>query len=185
MAQKWRERPTRQKTIAKPLDAAGLDSLALSYVGRFATSRGKLIAYLRRKLRERGWDGADEPPVEAAADRLVALRYVDDSAYAEMKSGAMQRQGLGPRRIAQKLTMDGIDETDRFAAAPDAIERWAAAERLAKRRRIGPFGEGTPDRALREKQIAAFLRAGHGMIEARLWVDAAPGAMPEQPFADD
>jgi len=189
MAQKWRERPTGEKSAAKPLpkplNAALLETLALNYVGRFATSRGKLIAYLSRKLRERGWDGPDAPPIEQVADRLVELRYVDDAAYAEMKSGAMQRQGMGPRRIAQKLTMDGIDETERTAAAPDAAERWAAAERLARRRRIGPYSAGGPYRALREKQIATFLRAGHRMTEARLWVDALPGEMPDAPFAED
>ena len=40
-----------------PLNAAKLEELALGYVGRFATSRAKLLSYLKRKLRERGWDG--------------------------------------------------------------------------------------------------------------------------------
>src|SRR5690606_22662366 len=39
----------------KPLDAARLDELALTYVARFATSAAKLERYLKRKLRERGW----------------------------------------------------------------------------------------------------------------------------------
>ena len=69
-----------------PLDAAKLDELALSYVGRFATSRAKLINYVKRKLRERGWDGDGEPPLDALADRLVQLGYVDDRAYALSKA---------------------------------------------------------------------------------------------------
>lgn len=174
-------RSSRQKTVPKPLDETALTALALHYVGRYATSRGKLLAYLQRKLRERGWAGADEPPVSAIADRMAQLRYVDDAAYAVMQSDAMLRRGLGARRIAQKLAQDGIDESDRHAADPDSKARWGAAERLARRRRIGPYGEGTPDRATREKQIAAFLRAGHDMAMARLWVDAAAGEMPEEP----
>jgi len=157
-----------------------LEALALSYAGRYATSRSKLIAYLLRKLRERGWAEDGEAPVEDIADRLVELRYVDDAAYATMTSGAMQRRGLGARRITQKLMMDGIGEEDRAEASPDEIERWQAAERLARKKRIGPFAEAVPDRALREKQIATFLRAGHDMAMARKWVDAAPGEVPEE-----
>lgn len=180
MAQRWRAGRERQKSVAKPLDEEALQALALFYAGRYATSRAKLIAYLARKLRERGWTGTDEPAVSAIADRMVALRYVDDAAYAAMTSGAMQRRGLGARRIAQKLTIDGIDEDIRDGACPDDAERWAAAERLARRKRIGPFAHDTPDRVLREKQIAAFLRAGHDMAMARRWIDAAPGEIPDE-----
>jgi regulatory protein len=181
MAQRWRAGRERQKSVAKPLDNETLEALALHYAGRFATSRAKLIAYLARKLREREWAGTDEPPVSAIADRMVALRYVDDAAYAAMTSGAMQRRGLGARRIAQKLTVDGIDEEVRAEASPDESERWAAAERLARRKRIGPFAETPPDRPLREKQIATFLRNGHDMATARKWVDATPGEVPDAP----
>lgn len=180
MAQRWRAGRERQKSVAKPLNTEALEALALHYAGRYATSRAKLIAYLRRKLRERGWAGDGEAPVEAIADRMAELRYVDDAAYATMTSGAMQRRGLGARRIAQKLTVDGIDEEVRDEASPDEAERWAAAERLARRKHIGPFAQEIPDRALREKQIATFLRAGHDMAMARKWVDAAPGEMPEE-----
>lgn len=181
MARIWRMRSSRQKTVPKPLDETALTALALHYVGKYATSRGKLIAYLQRKVREGGWAGADEPPVSALADRMADLRYLDDAAYAAMQSGAMQRRGLGPRRIAQKLAQDGIDEPDREAAGPDAAERWAAAERLARRKRIGPYASERADRPTREKQIAAFLRAGHDMVMARRWIDAAPGEMPDEP----
>lgn len=188
MAQRWREKGRRQKSVAKPLDGEALEALALAYVGRYATSRAKLIAYLARKVRERGWasDGeadadAIAAPIDAIADRMVALRYVDDAAYAAMTSGAMQRRGLGARRIAQRLVVDGIGEEERDEASPDEAERWMAAERLARRKRIGPFAEQVPDRALREKQIATFLRAGHDMTMARLWVDAAPGEVLEGP----
>lgn len=181
MAQRWRTTRNGQKSDAKPLNASALEQLALTYVGRFATSRGKLTAYLRRKVRERGWDGDGEPPVEALAGRMAELRYVDDAAYAVMKSDAMQRRGLGARRIAQQLTMDGIEEELRDDASPDDAGRWAAADRLARRKRIGPYADAPADRPLREKQVATFLRAGHDMKTARLWVDAAPGEMPEEP----
>jgi regulatory protein len=183
MAQRWRASTQGQKSVAKPLDGETLEALALHYAGRYATSRARLAAYLARKLRERGWNGDREPQIEAIVERMAALRYVDDAAYAAMRSGAMQRRGLGARRIAHRLAVDGIEEQERDAAAPDPAERWAAAERLAQRKRIGPFAQAAPDRALREKQIAVFLRAGHDMATARAWVDAAPGDSPEAPPA--
>ena len=57
MAQKWRSRPEGQKSAPPPLDAEKLQNLALAYVGKFATSRAKLIDYLRRKLPRGGWAG--------------------------------------------------------------------------------------------------------------------------------
>ena len=60
----------QRRKARPPLDAAKLEELALGYVGRFATSRAKLRTYLQRKLRERGWDGEAEPPIEALADKF-------------------------------------------------------------------------------------------------------------------
>jgi regulatory protein len=51
-----------------------------------------------------------------------------------------------------------------------------AALRFARRRRIGPFADQRPDRAGREKAIAAMIRAGHAFAIARAIVDLEPGA---------
>ena len=101
-------RPPRKQR--PPLNAAKLEEMALHYVGRFATSRSKLLAYLRRKLRERGWDGASDPPVEQLADRLVRLGYIDDRAYALSKARSLTGRGYGERRVRQALVVAGIDE---------------------------------------------------------------------------
>ncbi|HEX7712023.1 MAG TPA: hypothetical protein VF418_13905, partial [Sphingomonadaceae bacterium] len=47
-----------------------------------------------------------------------------------------------------------------------------AALLLARKRGFGPFGLEPLDRARREKQIAAMLRAGHPLDSARELVDA-------------
>ena len=85
-----------------PLDAVRLDELALSYVSRFATSRAKLLSYLRRKLHERGWGEEGDPPLESLADRLVRLGYVDDRAYALSKARSLTGRGYGGRRVRQR-----------------------------------------------------------------------------------
>ena len=149
-----------------------LDELALAYVARFAVSAAKLDAYLRRKLRERGWEGETQPPVEALVERFVAAGYIDDAAYARSKTGSLLRRGYGMRRVAQSLGAAGIGEEARAAAPAGQGERRQAALVLARKRRLGPFGPGAADRAAREKQIAAMLRAGHPLDSARELVDA-------------
>src|SRR5579864_698448 len=44
-----------------PLDRERLEEMALRYVGRFATTKAKLTAYLWRKVRERGWNEEEKP----------------------------------------------------------------------------------------------------------------------------
>jgi regulatory protein len=166
------------RRLPKPLDSARLDELALTYVARFATSRAKLAAYLLRKLRERGWEGEGEPPVAALLDRFEAAGYVDDAAFARARSGSLLRRGYGPRRVSQALGAAGIGEEIRAEIRAGEGAQRRAALAMARRRGFGPFGSavagGVPlDRQTREKQIAAMLRAGHGLDSARELVDAA------------
>lgn len=161
----------------KPLDPARLEELALAYVARFATSAAKLEGYLRRKLRERGWDGEGEAPVAALVARFVENGYVDDLAYARAKSGSLLRRGYGQRRIGQALHAAGIGEKVRDEVRAGEADQRRAALALARKRGFGPFGRELPDRAQREKQIAAMLRAGHGLDAARALTGA--GSMEE------
>ncbi|WP_375421733.1 regulatory protein RecX [uncultured Sphingomonas sp.] len=161
-----------------PLDTAKLERLALRYVERFATTRGKLTDYLRRKIRERGWDGEPADPA-ALAERMAGLGYVDDRAYAEARASALGRRGLGARRVAGALREARIGDEDADAVAPGIEARAVdAALTFARRRRIGPFGAPAADRAGREKQLGAMLRAGHPLDLARRIVDAPQGSEP-------
>jgi hypothetical protein len=90
------DRRDRPKRIPKPLDSVRLEELALAYVARFATSAAKLEDYLRRKLRERGWDGEGDPPVGPIAAKFVANGFIDDLAYARAKSGSLSAQRFAP-----------------------------------------------------------------------------------------
>ena len=159
-----------------PVGAAKLDELALSYVGRFATSRGKLVDYLRRKLRERGWEGEGDPPLADIADRLARLGYIDDAAYALSKARVLGGRGYGARRVEQSLHIAHIDEDDRSEAMDAAQDgRVEAALRLAKRRRIGPFATAPLDPIARQKAIGTMLRGGHPLALSRAIVEMPPG----------
>jgi regulatory protein len=55
----------------------------------------------------------------------------------------------------------------------------AAALRFAKRKRIGPFAAGEPDREARQRAFAAMMRAGHKMDVVRQVLNASAGDIPE------
>ena len=174
-----RQKVRAEKRSPRPLDARRLNDLALHYVARFATSAAKLEDYLKRKLRERGWDGDGDPGVAALTTKLVAAGYVDDAAFAKARSGSLLRRGYGERRISQALSAAGIGETEREAARAGAAAQRKAALTMARKRRFGPFGTAELDRPAREKQIAAMLRAGHPLDSARLLITAADQAQAE------
>ena len=173
MVTKPRSYDRKEKRPPRPLDARRLNDLALHYVARFATSAAKLNDYLKRKLRERGWEGEGDPGIAALTEKLVAAGYIDDAAYARAKSGALLRRGFGARRIGQALNAAGIaEETRAEVRASDAAQRRAALA-LARKRRFGPFGSPPADRAAREKQVAAMLRAGHPLDFVRALLGAS------------
>ena len=174
---------TRQRSPRPPLDRARLEELALRYVGRFATSRKRLSAYLARKLKERGWAEPGDPPVEDVVARLAALGYVDDAAFALAKARTLSARGYGRRRVAGALASAGIEEPDAEPAMRQSDEDSPEAIlRFARRRRIGPFAAAEADRPTREKWVSAMIRAGHGFGLARKIADCAPG---EPPSAED
>lgn len=167
----------RQKRAKPPLDEAHLRDLALHYVGRYATSRGKLRAYLNRKLRERGWEGDSPAPVDGMIERFAELGYVDDAAFAAAKARDLSARGYGARRLGQTLYAAGIREDDaREAHAIAGDTALDAALAFARRRRFGPFANvKVDDPALRQKQLAAMLRAGHDFALSRRILELAPG----------
>jgi len=181
MTARERARKTPRKPPPPPLDRARLDALALAYVGRFATTRAKLVTYLTRKLRERGWGEPAEPATVALADRLARLGYIDDAAYALAKGSSLSQRGFGRRRVSMALRAAGVAEEDRSPAEDAAqAEALSAALRFARRRRIGPYAADRPDPKTRQRGLAAMIRAGHDFALSRRIVDLAPGSRGEE-----
>lgn len=163
-----------------PLDAETLEQAALAYAARYATTRARLRAYLARKVRARGWRGDRDPDLEALVERLAALGYVDDRAFAAARAAALGRRGYGEHRIGAALRAAGIGDADGAEAKAGARARaWEAALRYAERRKIGPFAAERGDRAACEKALGALLRAGHPAPLARRLAWAAPGEIPD------
>lgn len=166
----------RRPRARPPLDRDSLEKLAVAYVGRFATTRSRLAAYLGRKVRERGWAEPGEPPVDALVDRCAGMGFVDDSAYALAQARSLSGRGYGRRRLQSKLRSAGVADADsQQANALAETESVESALRFARRRRIGPFAASIPERAERERALAAMIRAGHPFGLARAIVDLGPG----------
>ncbi len=170
----------RRERVLVELNAEKLRALALHYVGRYATTRAKLSAYLTRKCRERVW--RDEKPEGEVISAIVAYcsdaGFVDDRAYADAKGRSATRRGHGVRRLAQDLQVAGIEEPDRETALEMANESAEeAAENYARKKGIGRFARAplpidpAAREKLRQRQINGFLRAGHSWEMARLNID--------------
>jgi regulatory protein len=171
-----------QKRPRPPLDNRRLRDLALHYAGRYATTKSKLSNYLARKIHERGWaEGETRPDLDALMQDFADLGYVNDAAYAEARARSFIRRGYGKRRLEQDLYAAGINDQDAEDARNESeAQIWASADAFARRKRIGPYaGEiGTPE--VKQKQLAAFIRAGHNFDLAKRFVNAGPGEEVEE-----
>lgn len=164
------------KYSGKALDQDSLRELALRYVSRYATTRHKLKAYLRRKLREREWNGEKSAEIEPLVEHFVELGYVDDVLFAKNRASALTRRGYGKKRVSQALYQAGIEEgDDRAALRHSEDNQWEAAQIFARKKSIGPFANEQQDRDKCRKQLQAFLRAGHSFDVASRFVFAKPG----------
>ncbi|MEE4317723.1 regulatory protein RecX [Erythrobacter dokdonensis] len=173
-----------------------LRDLALSYAARYASTGARLEAYLARKLKERGvaedGDGRSmQIDIPALVGRLVELGYVDDAAYARMRTRDLAGRGYGARRVEQALWAAGVDETIRADTAPDEAAQRRAAVLMAKKRGFGPYRraaaeEGDPlaVHKAREKAVAAMLRAGHDYDHVRFLLDC-PGEAELEAWLDE
>ena len=166
-----------QKKPAPPLDNRRLRDLALHYAGRYATTKAKLTRYLQRKIRERGWkEGEPAADLEKLAQDFAELGYVNDAAYAEARARSFARRGYGARRLDQDLYAAGISDSDAASArAESANDTFASAQAFARRKRIGPYAAEAAPPEKRQKQLAAFMRAGHEFDVAKRFVFAEPG----------
>ena len=158
----------RERKHLRPLDSEHLRTLALAYVGRYATSCARLAAYLKRKIGERGWADESVPPIDMIVTQFAELGYVDDEAFAKARSGALLRRGYGPNRVRISLRVSGIgtDIIDHAATLDDEVALTAALV-FARRKRIGPYSRDDITPVIRQKMIAAMLRAGHSYDVSR------------------
>jgi regulatory protein len=172
-------------SAAVPIDRALLEKWALAYLERYASSAENLRRVLQRRVQRRtradgttdgGRDGEAARAAGALIDALV-VRYrasglIDDAAYAAGRARSGLARGRSMRRIAAGLAAKGVGAEDAAAAvaalgADGSDPELAAACAYARRRRLGPFRrapfeEGEGAEGDRQRELAAFARAGFG-----------------------
>ena len=164
-----------------PLDEPRLRSLALHYVGKYATTRAKLASYLNRKILERGWSNDRPANIDALVSQFADLGYVNDVQFAEARSRSFVVRGYGRRRLDEDLRASGITGSDATDAAEYMRESsFVAAQNYARRKRIGPYAAEAAPPEKQHKQLQGFLRAGHAFEVAKRFVRAEPGTTVEE-----
>ena len=150
-----------------PEDVDGAVEKALRVLNAAAQTRSGLA----RKLSRTGYSPA---AVEAACDRVEAMGYVDDRAYAEAALRRRQQQGRGLKVIGAELRHKGIDselieELLGEVKSEDEVRRAAElAVKLLQRH------AGEPAARQREKVMGTLMRRGYASWVARKALEAAP-----------
>jgi regulatory protein len=152
-----------------PPDETSLREAALNYLARYATTEAGLRLVLLRRidLWARQASGQDDTSERAEASkaavpgivaRMVELGLLNDAAFAENRARNLALGGRSRRAITARLMAKGIDPERARAVLPEGDNaELASALILARKRRIGPFRTGEPDR---NRELGAMARAG-------------------------
>lgn len=169
---------------------ARLEARALHYLERFPTTEARLRqVLLRRALRDAARLDLDPIEVRGSVDavlrRMIALGLVDDRAFAANRARRLTLAGRSPARIRAALALKGLDDPSIATALREvAVElpdpELVAAIAYARRRRLGPWGQGAGRAERQAKELATLARAGFGFRIARKLLEAATPADLEQ-----
>jgi regulatory protein len=160
-----------------------LRELGYRYLARFSVTRARCARYLSEKVRDAVDAGAVRPEesarwVEAVIARLTEVGALDDGRYAEAKAVTLHQRGRATRVIARQLALKGVGADDAAQALEALAEDVAgdldvvAAVTLARKRRLGPFGDPARREERRARDLGALARAGFPYALARRVVDA-------------
>lgn len=186
---------TRQKgRIPRKITLNSLESAALSYLQRYASSAENLRAVLNRRVWRSALAHDDDPAdgtklVDTLVERYVRSGLLDDRVYAQGRAASLHRRGVSRRGIVARLVAKGVatDDIDSALAALGEAQPnldLDAACNYARRRRLGPWR--AKDRAERRaRDLAALARQGFGYELALRVIDAADASVLEAEIREE
>lgn len=172
----------RKKRPPKPMTQGRLDRLAVAYLQRHPASEAHFQGVMRRKL-ERANQRAPGDPTEqerwlgTCTDKLRRSGMLDDHALARAIASSLQRRERTSRasivaRLRRKLLSDesiaeAIDALDDGDPSQSSAQDLRAAIHVARRRRLGAFGDPNLRSERLRKELAALARRGFSYAVAR------------------
>lgn len=164
--------------------------IALSAVGlavdqslRLLTLRPRSVWEIEQHLARSGVTG---PVIALAVERLIALGYLDDQAFASFwVRERMRSKPTSPKALRYELKQKGVESTVIDAVLEDLDSDDAAYQAAAGQiRKL----RGKSKYAFKEKLLALLLRRGFSFTQARMaiqaWIDELEADTPDY-FADD
>lgn len=147
-----------------------LRNIALYYLERYETSVDNLRNVLRKRIDKYAFVNKDYSPeqayqwVEEIIKECVSHNFVSDERFTEFKINSYLRSGKSRRYIEQKLKAKGIEEQIVHRAFDNTeYSEYDTALNFARKKKIACFRANKSERKeMRQKDLAAFLRAGFG-----------------------
>lgn len=142
-----------------PVGEAGLFEYAVGTLAR----RMRTVRDLKRLMKQRAHEGAaGEQDMDAVVARLIELKYLSDTRFAQdFTRLRKENQGFGRRRVQQDLAMKGVAKDlvqETLAAAYDESDEVALARNYCERKRI--------KQPVEQKEVVRvmnrLMRAGYG-----------------------
>ncbi|MGB0670005.1 MAG: regulatory protein RecX [Rhodospirillales bacterium] len=177
------DKAPRKKRGPRKVSPDYLKKAALHYLEQRATSTAMLRTSLMRKVARsvevHGTDAEEATGwVEALLVRLTELGLLNDDAFSEMRAASLNRQGKGSRYIRGALARQGLGDNQVDQALESLKDDHpdpdlAAAQKLARRRGLGPYRADPDQRRDRfERDMASLARAGFDYATVRRVLDA-------------
>jgi len=176
------ENLNRKKRLPKKVTRKSLENTAIYYLRRYSSSCENLRQVLRRRVaRSAQFNVVDvsetQEWIHEILEKLIAKNLLNDAHYAEIKCFSLNRSGSSKARIQKKLREKGISQEiiervfkllDNDTNEPELI----AAAITARRRRLGPFRDGSNRMNFRLKDLASLGRAGFSYSIANRIIDS-------------
>jgi regulatory protein len=142
--------PKRPDILARrevdPLDARAARVAALDALAR----RDHASTVLRRKLRDKGYDGAI---VDELIERLIAEKLLDDRRYLQNFVAYHAARGQGPNRVRADLRKLGLQTPE----AESSLEDYPGWITHLKKARQKKFGTSLPTNYAERQRQSRFL----------------------------
>jgi len=157
--------------IPRKITPERLANIALHYLERYASSSENLRRVLERRVFKASlyYEDLDVDAAKGWIDDLIK-RYqsaglLNDLSYAEIRARSLMARGTASRVIRMKLMEKGVDGDTIDQALKSLVDEHpepelAAAIKLARRRRLGPYSDPAKREDKKERDLAAMARAG-------------------------